>query len=95
MVQIVKNCSRIVGVVETWTQPAHAGEPGLLTVRVERVHEVQGPDAPYANLLTGSEGQRLLVQIPAATAATAAYSRGQKVDLEVRRGRAPNKAFAR
>lgn len=95
MVQIVKNWSRIVGAVERWEPPSAPGEPGTLTMRVQRVSDVPGLDAEYKNLLTGSEGQRLEVHVPPDDARAAAFKPGQIVEMDVRRGRSPIRVFAR
>jgi hypothetical protein len=93
---IVENWSRIVGQVEALDPPAQPGGAGTLTVRVERVDDIAGPaGSPYPNLLAGTEGRTLRVQIPAATASQLDFTEASSIALDIRRGRTADRLFAR
>ena len=95
MTQIVENWARIAGQVEAWDPPAEADGMGTLTLRVEKVSDIPRQEGgTYKNLLKGTEGQSLRIQMPAAG------SRGippidERLELDVRRGRSPDHVFAR
>jgi hypothetical protein len=96
MVQIVENWSRIAGRVEGWEPPAQPDTPGTLIVRVERIGEVASQaGSPYANLLAGNEGRALQIQLPSGAAGLLNVAVGDRIELDVRRGRSPDNLFAR
>ena len=96
MVQIVENWSRIAGRVEAWKPPAQPDTPGTLSVRVERIDEVtHQTGSPYANLLAGNEGRVLQILVPAVAAARLNVAVGDRIELDVRRGRSVDHLFAR
>ncbi len=96
MVQIVENWSRVAGRVEAWDPPAQPDTPGTLTVRVERIDDVaRQAGSPYANLLAGREGRVLRIQVPAVAAARLNVAVGDRIALDVRRGRSADHLFAR
>jgi hypothetical protein len=93
---IVENWSRVIGQVEAWDPPAQPGGAGTLTVRVERVDDISSPaGSPYPNLLAGTEGRTLRVQVPAATASQLDFKQAASIELEIRRGRSADRLFAR
>jgi hypothetical protein len=96
VVQIAENWSRIEGTVVDWEPPRGADEPGRLRIRVKQVTDVAREDGSnYRNLVAASEEEIVTVQVPAAVASTLQVSVGDRVTLEVRRGRAPSPLFAR
>ena len=96
MTQIVENWARIAGRVEAWEPPAEPGGMGTLMLRVETVRDVprQEEDGTYKNLLRGTEGQSLRIQVPAA-GSRGIPPVGERLELDVRRGRSPDHLFAR
>lgn len=96
MMQIAENWARIVGRVEAWDPPAEPDGPGTLTVQVERVSDIPRENGvPYKNFMKGNEGRSLRVLIPAAMASRLKPAIDEQVELDVRRGRSPDHAFAR
>jgi len=68
-VQIVENWLRIHGRVEAWQPPSKAGEPGTLTLVVERVDDVASPDGSrHRNLMADAAGTTVQVMVPASAA---------------------------
>jgi hypothetical protein len=96
MTQIVENWARIAGRVEAWEPPAESGGMGTLTVRVETVSDIPRHQeaGTYKNLLKGTEGQSLRIQLPAA-GSRGIPPVGERLELDVRRGRSPDHVFAR
>jgi hypothetical protein len=94
-VQVAENWSRIRGRVEAWQPPRKAGDPGTLTLVVERVDDVASPDGSrHRNLMSDAAGRTVQVMIPA-RAATAVHPRkGSTAVVDVRRGTAPDRVFA-
>jgi hypothetical protein len=65
-------------------------------VRVERVDEVTRPAGrAYPNLLAGCEGRVVQIEVPAAVASELAIQPGDRIQVQVRRGRSPERLFAR
>jgi hypothetical protein len=65
-------------------------------VRVETVSDVPRENgAAYNNLLKGNEGRSLRILIPAAMASRLEPAIDERIELDVRRGRSPDHAFAR
>jgi hypothetical protein len=96
VVQIVENWSRIEGTVADYERPADPAQPGVLHVRVERVTDVTRDDgSTYRSMLGGSEGAHVRIQVPAAVASTLEAAPGDRITLDVRRGRTPTRLFAR
>jgi hypothetical protein len=96
MAPIVENWSRITGCVESWTPPDRSDGPGSLDVRVERVDEVVRPAGHvYANLLAGCEGRVVQIEVPAVVACSLDIRAGDRIQVQVRRGRSPERLFAR
>jgi hypothetical protein len=95
MVQIVENWSRIRGRIEAWQPPPNAGDPGTLTLTVERVDDVASPDgSPHRNLMSDAAGRTLQVVVPASAAASVAPQKGCTAVVDVRRGNNPDRVFA-
>jgi hypothetical protein len=95
MVEIVENWSRITGCVESWNAPDRPGGPGSLDVKVERVEEVSRPAGrAYPNLLAGCEGRVVQIEIPANVASRLDIQPGDRIEVQVRRGRSPERLFA-
>jgi hypothetical protein len=94
-VQIVENWSRIRGRVEEWNPPRKSGEPGTLTIAVERVEDVASPDGSrHRNLLAGAAGTTIHVIVPASAAARVEPPKGSTAVVEVRRAGSPERVFA-
>jgi hypothetical protein len=96
MTQIAENWARISGRVEAWDPPTEPDGSGTLTVRIERVSDIpREKGAAYKNLLKGDQGRSLRVLIPAAAVSRLKPAVGERVELDVRRGRSPDHVFAR
>jgi hypothetical protein len=94
-VQIAENWSRIRGRVEAWQPPRKPGDPGTLTIAVERVDDVASHDGSrHRNLLGAVTGTRVLGIVPASAAARVAPRKGSIAVVDVRRGRSPDRVFA-
>ena len=93
--EIAENWSRIRGRVDHWAPPAKPGDPGELTITVERVDDVPSPDGTrHRNLLTQSAGRTIHVVVPASAASKVDAKRGATAEIEVRRGRSADRVFA-
>jgi hypothetical protein len=94
-VQTVENWSRIHGRVEAWQPPRKAGEPGMLTLVVERVENVASPDGScHRNLMADARGTTVQVTVPSRAATSVKPRRGSTAVIDVRRGRSPDRVFA-
>jgi hypothetical protein len=94
-VQIAENWSRLRGRVEAWKPPRKAGEPGTLTIAVDRVEDVVSPDgSSHRNLLGDAAGTTLDVIVPASAAEHVDAQKGSTAVVEVRRGTSPERLFA-
>jgi hypothetical protein len=94
-VQIVENWSRIRGRVEEWKPPRKSGEPGTLTIAVERVEDVASPDGSrHRNLLAAAAGTTIHVIVPASAASRVEPPTGSTAVVEVRRAGSPERVFA-
>ena len=94
-VQIAENWSRIHGRVEAWQPPRKAGDPGTLTIVVERVDDVASPDGSrHRNLLADATGTTVHVMVPASAAARVQPRKGSTAVVDVRRGASPDQVFA-
>jgi hypothetical protein len=94
-VQIVENWSLIRGRVEDWKPPPKPGDPGTLTIAVERVEDVASPDGTrHRNLLAGAVGTTIQVIVPASAAARVGSPKGSSAVVEVRRSGSPERVFA-
>ena len=93
--QVAENWSRIRGRVEAWVPPRRDGDPGTLTLVVDRVEDVVAEDGSrHRNLLAGTSGTTLQVKVPASVAADMAPRKGSTAVVDVRRGRSPHSVFA-
>lgn len=93
--QIAENWSRIHGRVEAWQPPRKAGDPGTLTIVVERVDDVAAPDGSrHRNLLADATGTTVHVMVPASAAARVQPRKGSTAVVDVRRGASPDQVFA-
>jgi len=94
-VTITENWSRLRGKVEAWEPPHKAGDPGTLTMVVDRVDDVARPDGSrHRNMLSGSAGETVRVTVPASAARHMRPQKGSTAVVNVRRGRAPGQLFA-
>ena len=93
--QIAENWSRIHGRVEAWQPPRKAGDPGTLTIVVERVDDVASPDGSrHRNLMTDATGTTVQVMVPASAATRVQPRKGSTAVVDVRRGQSPDRVFA-
>jgi hypothetical protein len=93
--QIAENWSRIRGRVEAWQPPRKAGDPGTLTIVVDQVDDVTSPDGSHhRNLLANATGTTVHVLVPASVAERVDARRGLTAEVEVRRGKSPDRVFA-
>ena len=92
--EIVENWSRIVGTVQEW-HPAEPGRPAMVALRIEAVAKVVRGGEAYPNLLAGSRGAVVHVQVPTADARTLELVQGARIECEARRGRTATTLFAR
>jgi len=94
-VQIAENWSRIHGRVEAWQPPRRDGEPGTLTIAVDRVEAVVSRDgSPHRNLLADVEGKTVQVVVPSSAAQHVDPTKGSTAVVEVRRGPSSQRVFA-
>jgi hypothetical protein len=91
---IVENWSRLTGTVASWQAPAAPDEPGILTLRVERVRDVPSGRGAYRNLLEAIEGQTVRIRVPHDAAKDLTIETGGTIELDVRRGRSADQLFA-
>lgn len=93
--QIAENWSRIRGRVEAWDPPRKAGDPGTLTIVVERVDDVASPDGSrHRNLLADATGTTVHVMVPASAVKRVQAQKGSTAIVDVRRGKSPDQVFA-
>ena len=93
--QIAENWSRIRGRVEAWEPPHKAGDPGTLTIAVDRVDDVDSPDGSrHRNLLADATGKTVRVTVPASAASHMQAQKGSTAVVNVRRGKSPDQVFA-
>ena len=93
--QIAENWSRIRGRVEAWQPPRKDGEPGTLTIAVDRVEDVVSRDGSrHRNLLADAQGRTVQVVVPASAAKHVEPTKGSTAVVEVRRGPSPERVFA-
>jgi hypothetical protein len=94
-VVIAENWSRIRGRVEAWQPPRKAGDPGTLTIVVDRVEDVASPDGSHhRNLLADATGTTVHVTVPASAAKRVQPRKGSTAVVDVRRGKSADKVFA-
>jgi hypothetical protein len=94
-VQIAENWSRIHGRVEAWQPPRKAGDPGMLTLVIERVDDVTSADGSrHRNLMSDAAGRTVQVVVPASAASGVQARKGSIAVVDVRRGNAPDRVFA-
>ena len=92
---IVENWSRLRGRVEGWDPPKKAGDPGTLTIAVDRVDDVPAPDGTrHRNMLSRTAGTIVRVTVPASAAAQIQPRKGSTAVVDVRRGKVPDRYFA-
>ena len=92
---IAENWSRLRGKVASWEPPQKAGDPGTLTIVIDRVDDVVAPGGTrHRNMLSGSAGKTVRVTVPADTATQFFPQKGSTAVVKVRRGRAPDSLFA-
>lgn len=92
---IAENWSRLRGTVAAWEPPKRAGDPGTLTIAVDRVDDVAAPDGSrHRNMLSGTAGKTVRVTVPASAAAHFRPPKGSTAVVDVRRGRDPDSYFA-
>jgi hypothetical protein len=95
-VHIVPNWSRVAGLVENWEPPTRGETSGTLTLRIRSVASVaSGLGEAYANFLQDAEGRIVRVRVPDPVAVTLQIVTGVDIELDVRRGRAPDQLFGR
>lgn len=95
MVQVAENWSRIHGRVEAWTAPQAPGEPGRLTLAVDRVDTVVSEDGSrHRNLLAHAAGRTVEVIVPASAMGGIEPRAGTTVAIDVRAGRSPGRVVA-
>jgi hypothetical protein len=93
--QIADNWSRLRGKVQSWKPPQRAGDPGTLTIVIDRVDDVVTPGGlRHRNLLSGSAGKTVRVTVPADAATQLVLRKGSTAVVNVRRGRAADSLFA-
>ena len=93
--QIAENWSRIRGRVEQWQPPRKAGDPGTLTIVVERVDDVASPDGSrHRNLLADATGTTMRVMVPGSAVGHVEPRKGATAVVHVRRGRSRDRVFA-
>ena len=93
--QIAENWSRIRGRIEAWQPPRKAGDPGTLTIVVDRVEDVVSRDgSPHCNLLADAAGTTVHVIVPASAAQRVEPRKGSTAVVEVRRGASHGRIFA-
>lgn len=93
--RIIENWSRIRGRVEAWQPPRKAGDPGTLTLAVERVDDVASPDGSrHRNLMADAAGTTVQVIVPASAATRLQPRKGATAVVDVRRGKSPDRVFA-
>jgi len=92
---IAENWSRLRGRVTAWDPPKKAGDPGTLTIVVDRVEDVVAPDGSrHRNMLSRTAGTTVRVTVPASAAAQIQPRKGSTAVVDVRRGRVPDRYFA-
>jgi hypothetical protein len=96
MTRIVENWARVTGRVEAWDPPTEPDGLGTLRLRVESVRDIpQERGAAYKNLMKGDEGRSLRILVPVAAVPQLTLGVGERVHLDVRRGRSRDHVFAR
>ena len=81
--------------MEAWQPPRKAGDPGTLTIAVDRVEDVVSPDGSrHRNLLAAAAGRTVDVIVPASAAERLEPQAGETAVIDVRSGRAPGRVFA-
>jgi hypothetical protein len=94
--RIVENWARVTGRVEAWEPPAEPDGLGTLRLRVESVSDVpRDRGAAYKNLLKGDEGRSLRILVPGEAVPQLTLGVGERIHVDVRRGRSPDHVFAR
>jgi hypothetical protein len=92
---IAENWSRLRGRVEAWDPPQKAGDPGTLTIVVDRVEAVASPDGTlHRNMLSRTAGTTVRVTVPASAARRIEARKGSTAVVDVRRGKVPDRFFA-
>ena len=92
---IAENWSRLRGRVEAWDPPKKAGDPGTLTIVVDRVDDVAAADGTrHRNMLSDTAGRTVRVTVPASAAARIKARKGSTAVVNVRRAREPDRLFA-
>lgn len=93
--QIAENWSRLRGRVEAWDPPKKAGDPGTLTIVVDRVDDVAAADGSrHRNMLSRAAGTTVRVTVPASAASQIQPRKGSTAVVDVRRGRVADRVFA-
>jgi hypothetical protein len=93
--EIAENWSRLRGRVEAWDPPKKAGDPGTLTIVVDRVDDVAAADGSrHRNMLSRTAGTTVRVTVPASAATQIQPRKGSTAVVDVRRGRVPDRLFA-
>ena len=91
---IAENWSRLRGRVEAWDPPKKAGDPGTLTIVVDRVDDVAAADGSrHRNMLSDTAGTTVRVTVPASAATQIQPRKGATAVVNVRRGRAPDRVL--
>jgi hypothetical protein len=93
-VQIVENWSRISGIVESFEVPELPEADGWVTVRVDKVSDVSSKGTHYRNLLKDAKGTEVRIRVPAEAIRRLKAKSGEKIEIDVRRGRSPSALFA-
>jgi len=93
--QIVENWSQLRGKVQAWDPPKKAGDPGTLTIVVDRVDDVTAADGSrHRNMLSDTAGKTVRVTVPASAATQIQAKKGATAVVKVRRARVPDRYFA-
>ena len=93
--QIAENWSKLRGKVQKWEPPKKPGDPGILTIVVDRVDDVAAADGSrHRNMLSRTAGTTVRVTVPASAATQIQPRKGSTAVVDVRRGRVPDRYFA-
>ena len=93
--QIAENWSKLRGKVQAWDPPKKPGDPGTLTIVVDRVDDVTAADGSrHRNMLSDTAGKTVRVTVPASAATQIQAKKGATAVVNVRRAQVPDQYFA-